>query len=288
MRKIVCGIFLVFSNNLICQTITFNNPKDEFDVTNQMMQFLIHLKIFVSDSMDNKILFISNIENGVIFIDNTKYSTTEKDLINLEIDRWINFTDISNDKRTSDLTYDFGTNTDWDDLHTNLNVTENILTDENKKKELSAMDKEEFDKMFGGNEKVETPEERKKRNEQLAMEEQQQQKENSIWYSEDIFIEWLTAYSFYNYDRTVKVDFKELSGTIYIYVQGSNSGRLGDCELDGNYYRNYVDIIWSGKIDQNVRIYSNSEDVSKENQGTISGIRGFESSSLLRREGIGW
>ena len=224
----------------------------------------------------------------MIFIDRTKYSTTEKDLINREIDRWINFTNISNDKRTSDLTYDFGTDTDWDDLHSYLNVTENNSTNENKIKDQSLMDKEEFDNMFGGNEKVETPEEQKKRNEQLAKEELEQQKENSIWYSEDIFIEWLTAFSFYNYDRTVKVDFKELSGTIYLYVQGSNSGRVVDGELDGNYYRNYVDIIWSGEIDQNVRIYSNSTEVSKENQGTISGIRGIESSSLLRRDGIDW
>ena len=287
MRKIISVIFLVFSNNLICQTITFNNPKDEFDITNKMMQLLIHLKFYV-DSIANKSLYIDKVENGVIFIDRTKYSTTEKDLINREIDRWINFTNISNDKRTSDLTYDFGTDTDWDDLHSYLNVTENNSTNENKIKDQSLMDKEEFDNMFGGNEKVETPEEQKKRNEQLAKEELEQQKENSIWYSEDIFIEWLTAFSFYNYDRTVKVDFKELSGTIYLYVQGSNSGRVVDGELDGNYYRNYVDIIWSGEIDQNVRIYSNSTEVSKENQGTISGIRGIESSSLLRRDGIDW
>ena len=288
MKKIVCGIFLVISNNLFCQTIIFNNPKDEFDITNEMMQLLIHLKYFINDSIANKSLFIDRVENGVIFIDRTKYSSTEKDLINREIDRWINFSDISNDNRNSDLTYDFGKDTDWDDLHSDINVSENISTGENKKKELSVMDKEEFDNMFGGNEKVETPEERKKRNERLAKEEQRLQKENSVWYSEDIFIQWLTAYSFYNYDRTVKVDFKELSGTIHIYVQGSNSGRVVDCELDGNYYKNYVDVIWSGEIDQNIRIYSNSAEVSKENQGTISGIRGFESSSLLRREGIDW
>jgi hypothetical protein len=286
MRKIISVIFLVFSNNLICQTITFNNPKDEFDITNKMMQLLIHLKFYV-DSIANKSLYIDKVENGVIFIDRTKYSTTEKDLINREIDRWINFTNISNDKRTSDLTYDFGTDTDWDDLHSNINVTENNSTNENKIKEQSLMDKEEIENIFGGNNKL-TPEEQKKRNEKLAKEEIEHQKENSIWYSEDIFIEWLTEYSFYNYDRTVQVDFKELSGTIYIYIQGSNSGRVIDSELDGSYYRNYVDIIWSGEIDQNVRIYSNSTEVSKENQGTISGIRGIESSSLLRRDGIDW
>ena len=103
------------------QEVVFNNPKDEFDITNQMMQLLIHLKFYV-DSIANKSLYIDKVENGIIYIDSTKYTKEEKDLINGEIDRWVSFTNISNDKRTKDLTYDFGTDTDWEDLHPNQDV----------------------------------------------------------------------------------------------------------------------------------------------------------------------
>lgn len=103
------------------QEVVFNNPKDEFDVTNEMMQLLIHLKFYI-DTIANKSLFIDKVENGIIYIDSTKYNKEEKDLINREIDRWISFTNTSGDKRNKDLTYDFGKDTDWDDLHPNEDI----------------------------------------------------------------------------------------------------------------------------------------------------------------------
>ena len=104
------------------QEVVFNDPKDEYDITNEMMQLLIHLKFYV-DTMANKSLYIDKVENGVIYIDSTKYTKEEKDLINREIDIWVKFTDITSDKRTQDLTYNFGIDSDWDDLHPNDDVT---------------------------------------------------------------------------------------------------------------------------------------------------------------------
>jgi len=98
------------------QKIVFKDSKDEYDVTNEMMQLLIHLKFYI-DTIANKDLYIDKVENGIVYIDPTKYTKEEKDLINKTIDEWISFSNINTDKRTEDLTYNFGTDTDWDDLH---------------------------------------------------------------------------------------------------------------------------------------------------------------------------
>lgn len=103
------------------QKIVFSDPKDEYDITNEMMQLLIHLKFYI-DTTANKSLFIDKVENGIIYIDSTKYTQEEKDLINDEIDNWISFTNVSTDKRSDSLTYNFGVDTDWYDLHPNEDI----------------------------------------------------------------------------------------------------------------------------------------------------------------------
>lgn len=98
------------------QKIVFTDPKDEYDLTNEMMQLLIHLKFYI-DTIANKSLYIDRVENGIIYIDSTKYTQEEKTLINDEIDKWISFTNVTTDKKGEFLTYNFGVDTDWDDLH---------------------------------------------------------------------------------------------------------------------------------------------------------------------------
>ena len=116
MRVIFFVCFLTISNFSTGQKIEFSNPKDEYDITNEMSQLLIHLKFQIDEKMD-KVLYINKVEDGVIHIDASHYTREEKDLINIEIDHWISFSNISSDERTSDLTYDFGVDTDWYDLH---------------------------------------------------------------------------------------------------------------------------------------------------------------------------
>ena len=103
-------------NRLNEQKVVFSDPKDEYDITNEMMQLLVHLKFYI-DTTANKLLYIDKVENGIIYIDSSKYTKEEKQLINDEIDHWISFTNISTDKRSEDLTYNFGVDTDWYDLH---------------------------------------------------------------------------------------------------------------------------------------------------------------------------
>ena len=109
------------------QKVVFKDPKDEYDITNEMMQLLIHLKFYI-DTTANKSLYIDKVENGVIYIDSSKYTQEEKQLINDEIDNWISFTNISTDKRSEDLTYNFGVDTDWYDLHPNDDIA--VVDDE--------------------------------------------------------------------------------------------------------------------------------------------------------------
>ena len=39
------------------QEVVFKDPKDKYDITNEMMQLLIHLKFYI-DTMANKSLYI--------------------------------------------------------------------------------------------------------------------------------------------------------------------------------------------------------------------------------------
>ena len=116
MRVILFVCFLAISNFSISQKIEFSNPKDEFDITNGMMQLLIHLEFFIYETA-NKSLYVEKVENGIIYIDSAKYTKEEKDLINTEIDKWIVFTDSTRDIRSQDLTYNFGVDSDWDDRY---------------------------------------------------------------------------------------------------------------------------------------------------------------------------
>ena len=102
--------------NLTEQKVVFNNPEDEKDVSSEMMQLITHLEYFL-DTIANKPIYIQKVEDGIVYIDSSKYTKEEKDLINIEIDRWVSFTNISNDKKEGDLAYNFGTDTDWVDLH---------------------------------------------------------------------------------------------------------------------------------------------------------------------------
>jgi flagellum-specific peptidoglycan hydrolase FlgJ len=128
----------LIKKNLNEQKIVFSNPKDEFDITNQMMQLLIHLEFFI-DTIANKFLYIDKVENGIIYIDSVKYTKEEKDLINTEIDKWIVFTDSTRDKRSQDLTYNFGVDTDWDDRYPNEDIA--VVDNDNN----SATDDIDFD-----------------------------------------------------------------------------------------------------------------------------------------------
>jgi antitoxin component YwqK of YwqJK toxin-antitoxin module len=123
MKLILVCFYSCFLTGSFCQKITFSDQKDELDLSSEMMQLVTHLEYFL-ETTSNKPIYIFKVEDGTIYIDSDKYTKEEKDLINTEIDRWVSFTNITNDKRGGDLAYDFGTDTDWDDLHPTQNLQE--------------------------------------------------------------------------------------------------------------------------------------------------------------------
>jgi antitoxin component YwqK of YwqJK toxin-antitoxin module len=110
------GLYKKYSDDAGKDKIVFNNPEDEFNVSKEFLDLLIHLKFFVG-TISNKYLYVNKVKDGIAYIESSHYNKEEKDLINLEIDKWVFSDYISTDKRTEDLSYDFGVDTDWSDLH---------------------------------------------------------------------------------------------------------------------------------------------------------------------------
>ncbi len=100
-------------NNIEGQAkVVYKNPNDQFNCDESMLNMLKHLMFYV-ESIANKYLYVDIVKDGIIKIANDGYTQEEKDLINGEIDRWVSFSNISNDKRSSDLNYDYGKSQDW-------------------------------------------------------------------------------------------------------------------------------------------------------------------------------
>ena len=115
------------------------------------------------------------------------------------------------------------------------------------------------------------------------------QTENSTWHSENVFREWLIAFPFYNYEKTVKLEFKMEDGIVAIYVNEKWEGVVENLKLYGNPHNTFIDIFWyrAGK-EGSIRVFSNFEGMKKNLKGTISGISGIKNGSSLRREGVSW
>jgi len=106
------GPFNKFNNIEGQAKVVYKNPIDQFNCDESMLNMLKHLMFYV-DGIANKYLYVDFVKEGIIKIANDGYTQEEKVLINGEIDRWVSFSNISNDKRSSDLNYDFGKSQDW-------------------------------------------------------------------------------------------------------------------------------------------------------------------------------
>ena len=106
------GPFNKFNNIEGQAKVVYKNPNDQFNCDESMLNMLKHLMFYV-ESIANKYLYVDIVKDGIIKIANDGYTQEEKDLINGEIDRWVSFSNISNDKRSGDLNYDYGKSQDW-------------------------------------------------------------------------------------------------------------------------------------------------------------------------------
>jgi hypothetical protein len=288
MKKIL-SIFLLFflsTSFLFSQYIIYNNIEDEKDVSNEILQTLYYLTATFRENVITKDVYVDKIEKGIVYLDDTKYTLQEKDIIERAIKAYVSYVINPRDEVVNELAFNSGIDSDWKlpPIDSEKNEKDSSNT---KKIKLNQEEQKLIDEMFGGSNL--SMEEEAIINKRIAQEELKKQQENNKWYSENIFIEWLTAYSFLNYERTVRVNFKKSGETVNVYVNDLLSGRIDNCQLDGYSDKNYIDFLWmGGKRDRNIRVYSNSEVVSEENRGTISGIKNIENGSLLKREGLDW
>lgn len=95
--------------------IIFNNPEDEKDLTPEITKFLDYLSDVLL-STTNKDLFIKNIENGIVYIDETMYDEEDEKIISDFIDFWVFETIFKNDKKIDSFTYDSGLDYDYEDV----------------------------------------------------------------------------------------------------------------------------------------------------------------------------
>jgi hypothetical protein len=119
-------------------------------------------------------------------------------------------------------------------------------------------------------------------------------KENEDWHSEEILKKWLLAAPFYNYEKTVKVEFREeyeenfnIGWMIWVYVNGNKEGELIEYELRGSPHNTFIDIKWirTGKRESVIHVISSSDKVAKSKRGNMTGIGAIKNGSNLRREG---
>jgi hypothetical protein len=119
-------------------------------------------------------------------------------------------------------------------------------------------------------------------------------KENEDWHSEDLLKKWLLTAPFYNYEKTVKVEFREeyvedynIGWMIWVYVNGNKEGELIEYKLRGSPHNTFIGIKWirTGKIETVINVVSSSEKVMKSKRGVMTGIGAIKNGSNLRREG---
>ena len=119
-------------------------------------------------------------------------------------------------------------------------------------------------------------------------------KENEDWHSEDVLKNWLLEAPFCNYEKTVKVEFKQeyvenfnIGSMIWVYVNGNKEGELIKYKLRGSPHNTFIDIKWirTGKIESVINVVSSSEKVMKSKRGSMTGIGAIKNGSNLRREG---
>ena len=112
------------------EEIVYNNPEDEKDLTVNALHFLRMLSEILITTFQ-KDLNIDKVEDGIIYIDGSKYNDVEKGMIDLFINDWIiKYPNLKHSK-PGELIYNIGVDFDYDDrnscycrnIKTNQDVT---------------------------------------------------------------------------------------------------------------------------------------------------------------------
>ena len=100
--------------NLNEQFITYKNQEDEKDVSNEIMQTLSYLHKIMKSANIDKNIYIEKIEKGVVYLDKSKYTVQEIDLIERSIKTWVSYIINPRDEVVSnELAFNSGIDSDW-------------------------------------------------------------------------------------------------------------------------------------------------------------------------------
>jgi len=96
------------------QFFIFNNPEDEKDVSHDILDTLTHLTGYFAMNKITKDVYVDKIEDGVVYLDSTKYSSEERKQIEKIIEDYVDFKINPRDKVLPDVFgFDSGIDSDW-------------------------------------------------------------------------------------------------------------------------------------------------------------------------------
>jgi len=96
------------------QFVKYNNPEDEKDLSHDIVDTLTYLTVVFRENNINKDVYVDKIEDGVVYLDPSKYTQQEKDIIEKRLETYVDYQKNPRDKVIPNvLGFDSGVDSDW-------------------------------------------------------------------------------------------------------------------------------------------------------------------------------
>lgn len=96
------------------QFTKFNNPEDEKDMSHDIVDTLTYLTVVLKQNKINKDVYVDKIEDGIVYLDPSKYTQEERDIIEKRIETYVSYQKNPRDKILPDVFgFDSGVDSDW-------------------------------------------------------------------------------------------------------------------------------------------------------------------------------
>ena len=96
------------------QFVKYNNPEDEKDLSHDIVDTLTYLTVVFRENNINKDVYVDKIEDGVVYLDPSKYTQEEKDIVEKRLQTYVDYQKNPRDKVLPNvLGFDSGFDSDW-------------------------------------------------------------------------------------------------------------------------------------------------------------------------------
>ena len=96
------------------QFVKYNNPEDEKDLSHDIVDTLTYLTVVFRENNINKDVYVDKIEDGVVYLDPSKYTQEEKDIVEKRLQTYVDYQKNPRDKVLPNvLGFDSGSDSDW-------------------------------------------------------------------------------------------------------------------------------------------------------------------------------